>query len=97
MALLDIMDISGQAMTAQTIRMNTTASNLANADTVTSNFEDTYKARRVVFAAAARDEGLDRSFENPDQPGLAGVEVLAIVESSDPLDLRYEPGHPYAD
>ncbi len=50
MSLLSIFDVSGSAMSAETVRLNTTASNLANAQSVTSNFADTYRARHPVFA-----------------------------------------------
>jgi len=94
MSLLNIFDVSGSAMSAQTVRLNTTASNLANAQSVTSNFADTYRARHPVFAAhgVADTDAADGG----DDGNALGVKVLGIVESSAPLTMRYEPEHPLA-
>ena len=51
MSLLRVLDVSATGMSAQSLRLNTTASNLANANSVSSNREETYKARHPVFAA----------------------------------------------
>ena len=51
MSLFNVFEISGQAMSAQSIRLNTTASNIANADSVSSSAGETYRARHPVFAA----------------------------------------------
>jgi len=73
MSLLSIFDVSGSAMSAETVRLNTTASNLANAQSVTSNFADTYRARHPVFVAQRVSEAdgatapLDMRYE-PDHP-----------------------------
>jgi flagellar basal-body rod protein FlgC len=90
MSLLKVLDISGTGMSAQSVRLNTTASNLANANNVSSNLEKTYKSRQPVFAAElnrARN-GLDSS---------VGVKVLGIVESTAELKNEYAPNHPKAD
>jgi len=94
MSLLNIFDVSGSAMSAETVRLNTTASNLANAQSVTSNFADTYRARHPVFAAhgVADTDAVDGG----DDGNALGVKVLGIVESSAPLTMRYEPEHPLA-
>lgn len=99
MSLGSIFDIAGSGMTAQSLRLNTTASNIANAETASSSIDTTYRARKPVFAAiqqallnpetASADGFLDRG------PG-AGVRVEAIVESDAPLEMRYEPDHPAA-
>ena len=52
MSLFRIFDIAGSAMSAQSVRLNTTASNLANAESVSSSAETTYRARRPVFSAS---------------------------------------------
>ena len=54
MSLFQIFDVSASAMNAQSVRLNTTASNLANAESVSSSAEETYRARRPVFAAGIR-------------------------------------------
>lgn len=94
MSLLSIFDVSGSAMSAETVRLNTTASNLANAQSVTSNFAETYRARHPVFAAQAASGADGMSAE--DGAETRGVQVLGIVESQAPLTMRYEPEHPLA-
>ncbi|MCB1686732.1 MAG: flagellar basal body rod protein FlgC [Pseudomonadales bacterium] len=95
MSLLNVFDVSGSAMAAQSVRLNTTASNLANAQSVSKNPEDTYRARHPLFA-----EQLAGAFDGPLHggrgPDAGGVAVLDIIESQAPLDFRYEPNHPYA-
>ncbi len=91
MSLFNILNIAGSAMSAQSVRLNTTASNLANADSVSSSAETTYRARRPVFATALAD-----AMEGEKEGGV-GVEVKGIVESQTPLVREYNPGHPMAD
>jgi flagellar basal-body rod protein FlgC len=88
MSFKDISQIAGSAMAAQTVRLNTVASNLANADSVSGNENQTYRARKPVFAAVM-NEGA-----NADNGGR--VQVLDVVESSEPLRKAYEPGNPLA-
>ena len=90
MSLFRIFDIAGSAMSAQSVRLNTTASNLANADSVSSSADTTYRARRPVFAAALdEDMGSDGA--------STGVQVKGIVESDAPLIREYNPNSPMAD
>ncbi len=97
MSLNQIFDIAGSGMSAQTVRLNTTASNIANAESVSSSIEETYRARHPVFAAQYQQALLGGSaFNDPAMTVGQGVEVLGIVESEAPLKLRYEPDHPYA-
>lgn len=88
MDLNNVMDIAGTAMSAQSVRLNTTASNLANADSISSSIDQTYKARHPVFAA------IQQAMQ---QQGIGGVQVKGIVESSAPVRPRYQPDHPLAD
>src|SRR6056297_1832455 len=104
MGLMSVFDISGSAMAAQNLRLNTTASNLANADSVSSNRDETYRARHPVFAARMQQamDFASSAAGNPGEvsmqgPASAGVSVLGIVESDAPLQMRYEPHHPMAD
>ncbi|WP_371192662.1 flagellar basal body rod protein FlgC [Glaciecola sp. SC05] len=90
MSLFNVMDISSTGMAAENVRLNTTASNIANANSVSSSYEDTYRARHPVFAAA-----MDKATEN--QAKGVGVEVKGIVESNKPLQIEYAPGNPMAD
>lgn len=87
MSLMKVFDIAGSALGAQTVRLNTTASNLANANSASSSTDETYRARQPVFATLM-DESND---------AVAGVEVAGIVESQEPLRRNYQPGHPLAD
>lgn len=89
MSLFNIFDIAGSAMNAQSLRLNLTASNLANADSVSSSEDKTYRARHPVFAAV-----LDAL---RDGDAGAGVKVLGVVESQSPLRREYRPDHPLAD
>ena len=86
MALLNIFDIAGSALTAQSKRLNVAASNLTNADSVTGPDGQPYRAKQVVFQVDAA-------------PGAAtgGVKVADVVESQAPDKLVYEPGNPLAD
>jgi len=86
MSLYSIFDIAGSAMNAQNIRLNTTASNLANADSVSSTQGTTYRARQPVFA----------EMMNQFNGGYGGVQVLGIVESNEPLRSEYNPSHAMA-
>jgi flagellar basal-body rod protein FlgC len=90
MSLFRVMDIASTGMGAQSVRLNTTASNIANANSVSSNYEDTYKARHPVFAAE-----MQRATDSLSNG--SGVQVLGIVESQKPLQIEYSPGHPMAD
>jgi len=90
-----IFSIAGSGMNAQSVRLNTTASNLANADSASSSIDTTYKSRQAVFAAVRDDARQDLSIHSLEESGR-GVQVLGIVESEAPLQARYEPHHPLA-
>jgi flagellar basal-body rod protein FlgC len=93
MSLFQIFDVSGSAMTAQSVRLNTTASNLANAESVSSSSRTAYRARHPVFASLMNEIGA-----TPEEDESAvGVRVLGIIESSAPALVRYQPDHPLAD
>jgi flagellar basal-body rod protein FlgC len=92
MSLYNVFDVSGTGMSAQSVRLNTTASNIANANSVSSSVEETYRARHPVFAAEMSKALSSQS------PGQAqGVSVLGIVESDAPLNIEFNPNHPMAD
>ena len=93
MALTNIFDMSGSAMTAQTGRLNAIASNMANAETISGTEEGAYRAQRAVFKAAFNDAGV--GFSNDSNRGAAVTSEM--VESQAPVIRRYEPGHPLAD
>ena len=85
MSFKDISNIAGSAMTAQSVRLNTIASNLANADTAAPSETEAYRARKPVFAAVMENDAGGR------------VQVLDVVQSADPVRKVYEPGNPLAD
>lgn len=87
MSNLPIFDVAGSALHAQSVRLNTIASNLANADSVASSPEAVYKPLEPVFQA--RQIGATGT--------LTSVQVKEIVQSDAPPIKRYEPGHPMAD
>ena len=86
MSLFSILDVSGSALTAQSQRLNTTASNLANADSATSSTGQPYRAKQVVFSAQplANDNAV-------------GVRVTNVVEDQTPPRRVHDPRHPLAD
>ena len=85
MSLLGAFDIGSSGLTAQSMRLNTTASNIANVESVSGPDGRPYRARQVEFSSVYK----------AGQPG-AGVEVSKIVESNAPLRIEYRPGHPKA-
>jgi flagellar basal-body rod protein FlgC len=89
MGLFNVFNVTGSAMSAESIRLNTTSSNLANADSVSSSAKDTYKARHAIFAAE-----LSQAHKGKDE--TVPVQVLGIVESNKPLVAEYNPDHPLA-
>ena len=90
MSLFNVFTISGTGMSAQSVRLNTTASNIANADSVSSSIDQTYRARHPVFAAEMQKAAAG-------QNESVGVQVLGVVESNKPLNIEYAPDHPMAD
>ena len=87
MSLNRIYDIAGSSLSAQTLRLNTVASNMANAESVGATVEETYKARRPVFS-----ELLDREKSHIGSQ----VEVSRVMESTAEPLMRYEPDNPLA-
>ena len=85
MSLFNIFNVSGSAMSAQAQRLNTVASNLANADSATSPSGEAYRAKSVVFESV------------PTASGATGVRVREVVEDPSPLKQVYDPKHPMAD
>lgn len=89
MSIFKIFDVAGSAMSAQSVRMNTVASNLANADVASGTAEGAYRSKQPVFAAV-----LDETAANAE---TAKVAVTGIVESQAPAQKQYAPHHPLAD
>lgn len=86
MSLFNIFSVAGSGMAAQSQRLNVVASNLANADSMTSANGQPYKARQVVFSAVPVDGATAQ-----------GVKVTAVVEDNSPMKMVYDPKHPMAD
>ena len=82
---LSVFDISGRAMAAQLVRLNATASNIANAGQVSGSAESAFRPLRPVFSVTS------------DRPGVATVAVDGVVATGAEPTRRHEPGHPLAD
>ena len=102
MGLFRIFDIAGSAMNAQSVRLNATASNIANAESVSSSVEETYKARRPLFSAAMDEAMLAEQNQGgvtdpvTGEPYGVGVSLKGVVESDAPTIKEYNPKHPLA-
>jgi flagellar basal-body rod protein FlgC len=88
MGLYNVFDVAGSSMSAQSVRLNTVASNLANADTVSTTEKDIYRSRQPVFAAVLQALG--------DEQSSIPVRTAGIVESQAPARQEYQPDHPQA-
>ena len=99
MSLSNVFDIAGSGMNAQSIRMNTTASNIANADSAASSVDETYRARKPWFEVMQQEflsVNDQNQFSKLEGDTGVGVKVAAIVESDEPLQARFQPDHPMA-
>ena len=85
MSVFNVFGIAGSALTAQSMRLNAVASNLANADSVAGADGKPYRAKQVVFAATPMAG-----------PAALGVRVTQVVESAAPMRLVYDPKSPAA-
>lgn len=92
MSLFNVFNVSGSALNAETIRLNTTASNLANAESVNGDPAKVYRARHPVFQSMM--DTSDPSFDGQD--AASGVRVLGVVESTAAPLMRYQPDNPVA-
>src|SRR3954452_22850822 len=86
MSLFNVFDIASSALSAQSQRLNVTASNIANADSAAGPDGKAYKARQVVFQAVPSQEG-----------NVAKVRVAGVIEDPTPSKQVYDPKHPLAD
>ena len=92
MSITKIFDIAGSAMNAQMVRMNLTASNLANATTAASSPEEAFKAKRAVFRTM-----LEEQTSNSNQSYGGGVRIEKIFDDPALAPRIHEPSHPQAD
>jgi flagellar basal-body rod protein FlgC len=88
MGLYSIFNVAGSSMSAQSVRLNTVASNLANADVVSGSEKNIYRSRQPVFAAVLEALGGEQS--------SVPVRVAGVVESQAPARQEYAPDHPMA-
>jgi len=87
MSLMGVFNISSSAMNAQSVRLNTTASNLANAESVSSTEEGAYRARQPLFETVLNNLTGE----------VNGVKIADVVKSEAPVMKQYSPGNPMAD
>ncbi len=90
MGLFNVFDISASGMHVQNVRLNTVASNLANAETVATKEEDAYRAKAPIF-----EEILDKVNNLPIEKA-GGVRVKEVSESDAPISKQFNPNHPMA-
>ncbi|WP_293857063.1 flagellar basal body rod protein FlgC [Sphingomonas sp. SCN 67-18] len=83
---MNIFDVAGRAMSAQLLRLNTTASNLANAGGIAGSEAEAYRTMKPVFRTA-----YDKA------TGLATVDVAQVVTAGAAPTKRHDPSHPLAD
>ncbi len=90
MSSFRVFDIAGSGMSAQSVRLNTVASNLANAESVSGDAKTAYRARHPVFEAVRAQLAGQQG-----DPGTA-VRVAGIAEDTRAPEMRYQPGNPLA-
>ncbi|HBS27482.1 MAG TPA: flagellar basal body rod protein FlgC [Gammaproteobacteria bacterium] len=89
MSLFNVFDIAGSGMNAQSIRLNITSSNIANADSIAGSAKEAYKARQPIFSAL-----MDKFSSNKGSD--VSVQMRGVTESQSEHAMRYQPDHPYA-
>lgn len=94
MSLMKIFDTAGSGMSAESLRLNTVASNLANADSVSSSPTTAYKAKELMFAPVLQQQS---GAVEGDANANVGVRMAGVTESQQPVESHYEPGNPMAD
>ncbi len=91
MSLFNIFDIAGSGLSAQNTRLNTVASNLANAESIASTPEAAYRSKQPVFATTYQGQ-----LNNINNSASAGVQTVGVVESKAENVAQYQPGNPLA-
>ncbi len=82
---MNVFDIAGRAMSAQLVRLNATASNMANAGNISGSAKDAYRSIKPVFQSVT------------ETPGVSTVKVAQVVTTSAQPTKRHDPNHPLAD
>ena len=85
----NIFDVAGRAMSAQLVRMNTIASNLANAGNISGEENTAYRAMKPIFETTYA--------ANVKDTGISTTEVVGITRSERRPERTYMPNHPLAD
>lgn len=93
MSTFNIFDVAGMGMGVQSIRLNTIASNLANAESVAGSPEEAYRSRHPVFSTVQTNAMDDLN----DAQASIGIEVTHILESDKDVQAKYDPNNPKAD
>jgi flagellar basal-body rod protein FlgC len=97
MGMFDGLEISASGLTAERMRMDVTAQNLANAQTTRGADGQPYRRKEVVLAERQAPGSFGAALAGAMTPGGKGVEVAAIAEDQTPLKRVYDPSHPDAD
>ncbi|MEK7289697.1 MAG: flagellar basal body rod protein FlgC [Planctomycetota bacterium] len=95
--MLSVFDISGSGLSAERVRMNVIANNIANANATDTPEGGPYRREQVEFSAVLNElqNGGVKGVNGSER--LGGVKVKGIVKSQDPFSVQYMPGHPKAD
>lgn len=94
MSLMKIFDTAGSGMSAESLRLNAVASNLANANSVSSDPNSAYKAKELLFAPVLQEQS---GTAVQDAGTNVSVRMAGVTESQQPVESHYEPGNPMAD
>ena len=94
MGLYNVFNIAGSSMSAQSVRLNTVASNLANADVVSSTEAGVYRSRQPIFQAVM--DALNGDGSGVNNHSTSSVRVAGVVESNATARKEYQPDHPLA-
>jgi flagellar basal-body rod protein FlgC len=97
MSIFGALDIAASGLTAERLRMNVTAENLANAQTTRTADGGPYKRKLVVLEEQGEGSSARPSFGAQLEGAVAGVKVAQVTEDSAPDRMVYDPGHPDAD
>jgi flagellar basal-body rod protein FlgC len=99
MSLFGGLEISASGLTAERLRMDVTAENLANAQTTRGADGQPYRRKEVVLQEAPGSFGatLSKAMGGGESGSTGGVQVAGVVQDSSPLKRVYDPGHPDAD
>ena len=99
MGMFDALEISASGLTAERLRMDVTAENLANAQTTRGADGQPYRRKEVVLAEREGQSSFGATLAGAMGRGgrAGGVEVAAIAQDATPLKQVYDPGHPDAE